>query len=443
MKWIIAFLIFSILILFHEFGHFIVAKMSGVDVVEFSMGFGPRIFSTVRGGTRYSFKALLFGGSCEMKGMYDDLDEDDPNALEARRTEEGSFQSASIGKRIAIIFAGPLFNFILAFVGAVIIMSAIGYDPAEVVAVSEESPAYEAGLRPGDTITEFMGGHVDIGRDVANWFTFHDLKESDTVTVSYTRDGQKYKASFAPYVYVRYMMGLTYTLSSETAHVDSVGEKSPLAEAGVKAGDVITAIDGNEITTAQSMHDYFEAHPLDGSEVTLTIEREGNTFETTLVPYESRQALTGFSYNLGRVPTNAIGVIKYSFIEIRYWITTVIKSLGGMFTGRFGADDLSGPVGVVDIVGTTYEEVKEEGFFMTFLNMVNLLILLSANLGVMNLLPIPALDGGRLVFLLYELISGKPVNRKVEMAVQSAAALALIVLMVYVMYNDVLRIIGR
>ena len=143
------------------------------------------------------------------------------------------------------------------------------------------------------------------------------------------------------------------------------------------------------------------------------------------------------------MPTNAIGVIKYSFIEIRYWITTVIKSLGGMFTGRFGADDLSGPVGVVDIVGTTYEEVKEEGFFMTFLNMVNLLILLSANLGVMNLLPIPALDGGRLVFLLYELISGKPVNRKVEMAVQSAAALALIVLMVYVMYNDVLRIIGR
>jgi regulator of sigma E protease len=94
-------------------------------------------------------------------------------------------------------------------------------------------------------------------------------------------------------------------------------------------------------------------------------------------------------------------------------------------------------------VGTTYEEVKEEGFFMTFLNMVNLLILLSANLGVMNLLPIPALDGGRLVFLLYELISGKPVNRKVEMAVQSVAALALIVLMVYVMYNDVLRIIGR
>ncbi len=442
MKWIIAFLIFSILILFHEFGHFIVAKMSGVEVVEFSMGFGPRIFSTVRGGTRYSFKALLFGGSCEMKGMYDDLDEEEPAAA-AKRTEEGSFQSAPIGKRIAIIFAGPLFNFILAFVGAMIVLAAVGYDPAEVVSVAEDSPAYEAGLRPGDTITAFMGENVDIGRDVANWFTFHDLKEGDTISVSYRRDGQTYKTSFEPYIYIRFMMGLTYQLSSETAHIDSVGEDSPLAAAGVRAGDVIVAIDGNEITTAQSMHDYFDAHPLTASEVTLTIDRDGEIFDASLTPYESRTVLTGFSYNLGRVPVSAIGVLKYSFIEIRYWIMTVLKSVGGMFTGRFGADDLSGPVGVVDIVGTTYEEVKEEGFFMTFLNMVNLIVLLSANLGVMNLLPIPALDGGRLVFLLYELISGRPVNRKVELAVQSAAAIALIVLMVYVMYHDVLRIIGR
>ena len=119
MKWIIAFLIFSLLVLFHEFGHFLVAKMNGVVVEEFSLGFGPRLLSTVRGGTRYSLKLLLFGGSCQMKGMYEDYDEDEENAG-PREPEEGAFEAASIGRRAAIIFAGPFFNFLLAFICSII-----------------------------------------------------------------------------------------------------------------------------------------------------------------------------------------------------------------------------------------------------------------------------------------------------------------------------------
>ncbi|MCR5295319.1 MAG: RIP metalloprotease RseP [Lachnospiraceae bacterium] len=441
MKWIIAIIIFSVLVLFHEFGHFIVAKMSGVDVVEFSMGFGPRIFSFVRNGTRYSLKALLFGGSCEMKGMYDSLEnEEEDRNLEP---EEGAFGSVSIGKRIAIIFAGPFFNFILAFVGAFLVISVVGYDPADVAAVQEGSPAAEAGLMAGDTITSFMGDRVDIGRDISNWFTFHDLTEEDMVTVSFLRDGEEKSLSFAPYVYTRYMLGLTYHLDSGTALVEAVGEGSPLEEAGVKAGDVIISINGKEITTARSLQDYFEEFPMDGSEITLTVDRDGQEITVSLIPYESKNVLSGFSYNLGRVSTTPLGVIKYSAIELRYWITTVIRSLGGLFTGRFGADDFSGPVGVVDIVGTTYEEVKDEGLLMTLMNMINLVVLLSANLGVMNLLPIPALDGGRLVFLFYELISGRPVNQKVEITIQSIAVAALLLFMVYVMYHDLLRIFAR
>ena len=191
------------------------------------------------------------------------------------------------------------------------------------------------------------------------------------------------------------------------------------------------------------MRDYFSENPLDGSEVRLVCERDGTTFETSLIPYESRTVDVGFSYNLGRVNTTPIGVLKYSLIEMRYWIVTTVKSVGQLFTGRFTVNDLSGPVGVVDIVGETYEEVKSEGALMTWMNMLNMIVLLSSNLGVMNLLPIPAVDGGRLLFLAIEAIRRKPMNRKLEGAIQMVTVALLLFLMFYVMYHDMVRMLAR
>ena len=113
-----------------------------------------------------------------------------------------------------------------------------------------------------------------------------------------------------------------------------------------------------------------------------------------------------------------------------------------MFTGRFSVNDLSGPVGIADAVGSTYEETKSEGLLMTLMNMINLMIMLSANLGVVNLLPIPGIDGGRLVFLILEAVRGKPVSQKIELGFQAVAALLLIILMVFVMWNDVHSLFG-
>lgn len=440
MKWIIAFLIFSILVLFHEFGHFLVAKMNGVDVEEFSMGFGPRILTTVHNGTRYSLKLLLFGGSCQMKGMLDEyIDVEESEA--AGTPEEGSFGSVSVGRRMAIIFAGPLFNFILAFICAIVIIGVVGYDPAEIMNVSEESAAGKAGLMAGDTITSFMGDRVDIGRDVATWFALHDLNEGDTVKLTVVRDGQKKSFSYTPDVVSRYMLGMTYNIDEVPAVIGGVSEGSPLEKAGVKAGDVITGINGTDISSSKELNEYFQTDPMDGSEVALTVSRGDETMDMQVVPYENRSVNLGFSYNLGRVNTSAIGVLKYSVIEMRYWIGTVLKSLGAMFTGRYGVDELSGPVGVVDIVGTTYEETKSEGPLITWMNMLNLIVLLSANLGVMNLLPFPVLDGGKLVFLLFEAVMRRPVNRKIEGALQLVAVVLLMFLMVYVMYNDLTRML--
>lgn len=437
MKWLIAFLIFSLLILFHEFGHFIVARLNGVEVEEFSLGFGPRLISAMRNETRYSVKLLLFGGSCRMKGMMY-LDENEDGT--PREPEEGSFLAAPAGRRAAIIFAGPLFNFILAFVCAVIVISVVGYDPAEILYVAEGSAAEKAGLEAGDVITSFMGSHTDIGRDVDNWFTFSDLTAETDVRVTVRRGGETIRCSFHPDTVVRYMLGLTYHLDDPAAVIEAVSPGSPLEEAGVRAGDVISAIDGNTVTTAKSLNEYFGAHPLDGSAVKLTVARGNEEFEAEVVPVRREQLSLGFNYNIGRVKTSAPGVLKYSLIELRYWITTTVRSVASLFTGRFSVNDLSGPVGVVDIVGTTYEEAKSEGPLMTWMNMLNLLILLSANLGVMNLLPIPALDGGRLLFLLIEAVRGKPVDRNVEAGIQTVAAVMLMILMAYIMYHDVARL---
>ena len=155
MSIIIAFLILGIVIIVHELGHFVAAKLNGIMVEEFSVGMGPRIISTQRGETLYSLRVVPFGGSCMMKG------EDEDN------TAEGSFNSKSVWRRIAVIAAGPLFNFILAFFGALVIISIVGYDPPRILQVEEDSAAWEAGLREGDILTEFDGHTIDFGRDMS------------------------------------------------------------------------------------------------------------------------------------------------------------------------------------------------------------------------------------------------------------------------------------
>ncbi|MEE3420787.1 MAG: RIP metalloprotease RseP [Lachnospiraceae bacterium] len=440
MKWIIAILIFSLLIIVHEYGHFLVARLNGVDVEEFSIGFGPRLLSTVSGGVRYSLKALPFGGSCRMRSALEEMEGDMslPDSI-----PEGTFESVSYGRRAAILFAGPFFNFLLAFVCAIIVIGVVGYDPAEVLAVAENSPAAEAGLKKGDVITGFMGGHVDIGRDVDTWFVLHDLTKETTVTMTVRRNGETKKLSFRPLVTDRYMLGMTYMPDENAAVIEAVQASSPLAKAGIKANDIITAINGNAMKSGNELASYMKEHPLTEDPVTLTIKRGEEAFATEVTPVLNESVTLGASVNLGRVRTTPIRVVGYSFVEIRYWIGTVLKSLGGMFTGRFTVNDLSGPVGVVDVVGTTYENTKSEGALMTWMNMLNLIILLSANLGVMNLLPIPGIDGGRLLGILISVIRGRPMDVKVEGTIQLVTATLLLALMVYVCYHDIITMLAR
>ena len=213
-----------------------------------------------------------------------------------------------------------------------------------------------------------------------------------------------------------------------------------LTEAGVQAGDIIGETNGVEIRTRQDIQDYIAANPLDGSEITLRIERNGEVRQISVTPKMTKQVDTGFVYNLYREKTNFLGVLKYSAVEVRYWITSTIESLVMLVRGQFTVNDLSGPVGIINVIGDSYEEARSEGTVMVWMQMLYWAILLSANLGVMNLLPIPALDGGRLVFLIIEAIRRKRMNPNVEGMIHFAGFVLLMVLMVFVMFNDIRRI---
>lgn len=344
MKIIIALLVFSAIIIVHELGHFLLAKANGIVVYEFSLGMGPRLLSFERGGTRYCWKLLPFGGSCMMMGE------------DGEEEGEGSFGSKSVWARFSVIAAGPIFNFLLAFLLSLFIVGNIGYDPAVVLGVVDGYPAAEAGLEAGDVITRMNGKGIRLYREFSNYAMFH---EGETVEIEYERDGQRHVTTIEPI----------------------------LTENGYKYG-------------------------ISGS-----------------VNYRQK--------------TGVLGTIKYSAYEVYYWIDTTLQSLGMMLHGGVELDDMSGPVGVVEAIGDTYEESKSEGVLYIWLNLFNVAILLTANLGVMNLLPIPALDGGRLVFLIIEAIRRKRIDPETEGKIHFAGLMILLALMVVVMCNDIHKIFIR
>ena len=345
MKIVIAIIIFSAIILFHELGHFLLAKRGGIKVNEFSLGLGPTLFGVQKGETYYSLKLLPFGGACMMEG--EDTESD----------SERAFNNKSVWTRISVVAAGPVFNFILAFFLAIIVISIAGYDSTEIRGVMEDYPVEEAGIVPGDVIVKINDSNVYVSREID---LFLQLHQGESFDLTYRHDGKLNKVTINP------------KYDEETKHY----------YAGIK----------------------------------------------------------GLGY---REKGNVLQILKYSALEVRYWIKTTFESLGMLFTGKVNVNDLSGPVGIVDVIGDTYEEAKSDGALTIFVNMVNMAILLTANLGVMNLLPFPALDGGRLVFMLIEAITKRRVPEKIEGTIHFVGLILLLALMVLVMGNDIFKIIKK
>lgn len=425
MKYVLAFLVISIIVLIHEFGHFIIAKASGVAVVEFSLGFGPRLLKFKRKGTLYSVKLFPFGGSCQMLGE----DEDD--------IKEGSFNSVSVWKRIAIIAAGPIANFILAFVLSVSIVGTIGYDACVVGSVKEGSPAEKAGLLPGDDIVKINKQKINFYGDYSLYLMEHD---GQILNITYERDGQKYTTQLIP-EYVdqeRYLMGVT--INADAPSIYTVNDDSPAQKAGLKAGDVFLSINGREIAVSEDITAIVGDH--EGGNLEAVVRRDGEILTFSFEPEMVHQQY----YNVGMSMANAyrkgnpIKTLSYSAKYTGYWMKAVFKSFKLLFAGKASVNDVSGPVGIVSAIGSVVEESKSDGSFWVFINLANWGTMISANLGVMNLLPIPALDGGRLMFLFLEAVRRKPVPREKEGVVHFVGIVLLMLLMVAILFNDIRKL---
>ena len=343
-------IIFSVIVIGHEFGHYSVAVRNGIRVREFDLGMGPLLYKKRKGETDFCIRALPFGGACLYDGITG-LETEEERAAIAQ--DERAFPNAPVFARIATVFAGPLANFLLGFVFALIIVAFSGTDLPVIREVMEGSAAESAGLQAGDTIRKINGERIHVYREVS---LISMLNHGETLTIEYVRDGERNTTVLTPKYYEedgRYLIGL----------------------------------------------------------------RGSGEF----------------------IRTGALQTFQYGFYETTYWAKATFKSLKQMFTGHFNRDDLAGPVGMVKAVDDTYDAARPYGLGVTVLSFLNLATLLTVNLGIMNLLPIPALDGGRLIFLFLEALRGKPISPEKEGYVHLAGIAALLVLMALVMFNDITR----
>lgn len=451
MNIIVALLIFTVIVVAHELGHFLLAKKNGVGVPEFSVGMGPRIITVAKTGkgfvvklfcsqrsmdelevwravTKYSWKLLPIGGSCAMVG--EDEENDSPD----------SFNSKGVWARFSIVFAGPFFNFILAFVLSIIILANAGIDYPIVEQVYDNQPAQAAGIEVGDEILSVNGHKITIGREIDTYTQLHPLT-GEKVEIVLERNGEKKTISLDPN-YKTYLFGFSYSAKkTDSTKIAAVTEGKAFEKAGIRAGDRILKINGTEVSNGEELKEIMTQNNTDGKVVTFTIEHDGKVSEYEITP-ESYQTKTLGLYASGDIKgANALEILKYSVIEVKYWIETTVASLGQLVTGQLSVKEVSGPVGIVDTVGSMIDQSSAYGIRTVILNMLYMSVLLSANLGVMNLLPLPALDGGRLVFILIEAIRGKPIDRDKEGYVHFAGFVLLMLFMVFVMYNDIIKII--
>ncbi|MBQ8280868.1 MAG: RIP metalloprotease RseP [Lachnospiraceae bacterium] len=424
---LLALIILSIVVVIHEFGHFIFARINGVEVIEFSLGMGPTLLSKNIKGTIFSLKLLPIGGACMMKG--EDSGDNTP----------GSFGSKNVWQRISIVLAGPVFNFILAFILAIFIIVFGGYDPAYVNYVEEGSGAAEAGLREDDLIKSINGEKIAIGRDAMLYFMMNEVTE-EPIEMVVERDGEEITLSVPNEEITQYFMGISYSASDDPATV-TVTDNYPAQNAGMITGDTIVAINGTDIGSGNELQKYFEEHPLDENPVSITYKHNTKEYDITITPEWNTLYQLSFSYNTYRYETPPSQVLKYSLTEVRFWISSTIDSLKYLVSGNAHREDVGSAVRVVSEISDTVEDSKEMGTKYVILNLIYWAIVISANLGVMNLLPIPALDGGRLLFMFIEVIRGKPLSPEKEGIIHFIGFILLMILMVFLFYNDIVYLL--
>ena len=398
------------LILIHEAGHLLVAKLCKVKVNEFAIGFGPTLLQKQGKETKYALRLIPLGGFCNMEGE------------EERSDVKGSFSQASIPKRIAIVIAGATVNIIFGLVVYFILMSCTGKYVTNIVDTTIEGySAEQIGLQQGDKIIQ-----ID-DRKINNKYDLDDiLKQSngEEMKLLIERNGEIKEYLVKPKEIKNKYTGMYL---DDRCKIVTVEKGSPAETQGVQANDKILKINNEDINGDVNKAIQMINQKGTGT-VLLTLQRGNEEIKIELTPgYIS-------SYYLGVTMKQAddtfINHVIYGGIETKQFAFSIIDNIKDLFSGKVGVDQMMGPVGISEVVAKT----------SGFQEFIYMLALISLSLGVTNLLPIPALDGGKILILLIEAIRRKPMKQETEINIQLLGFSLLIVLSLYVTYQDILRI---
>ncbi len=415
-------IVIGVLVFVHEFGHFLMAKRAGVRVEKFSLGMGPKLVGYKKGDTEYVISALPLGGYVKMAG--ENPDEEPTGAPD-------EFQSKSVWQRVMIAAMGPLTNIVLAFIimPVVFMVGTYAEGPAKVGYVESGSPAERAGFKAGDIIVEING------RSISDWtkaLSLIAVNPDTNLNVTVDRQGAKETLVLRPAATSELKIGTSGLMPDMPAEIGKLKPGFPAEKAGLKVNDKILAVDGKTVYHWNQFSGLVRESK--GKTLNLTIERSGSHMDIALTAVED-----GGRYVIGVEPVMHLVFKKYGFIEsLRLGfdktidaIDLTIITLKKLVTFNLSIKTLGGPVMIAQMSG----QAASAGLSV----FLSLLAMISISLGILNLLPIPVLDGGLILFLVIEAIRKKPVSRKVMEVSQSIGAAILITLIAVVSYNDIMR----
>ncbi|SMF43579.1 regulator of sigma E protease [Alteromonadaceae bacterium Bs31] len=441
----------TILVAVHEFGHYYAARRCGVRVLRFSIGFGTRLLKwTDRHGTEFAISSVPLGGYVKM------LDEREGEVAPEDRPY--AFTSKPVWQRIVIAFAGPLANFILAILlywllavlqGSVSVAPVIG-------SVEPDSIAAEAGLEAGQEIKAVDGSPIN-SRRALEIYLLNRLGESGEIsfTVKYPDSDLVYESKAKLDKWLRGAegpdvisgLGLSFYSPPLLSRISQVMPDMPAAAAGLQVGDEIVEVDGQNSLSVEKLTEYISARA--GQELEIIIEREteeGLFRDTKLITPKEVEAdngtrgVIGIAWSREQFPQEMVRYHRYGFVsgmnqavsstfEV---IDTTFLSIKKLVVGEISTKNLSGPIGIAKVAG---DSAKAGIWYF-----INFLAYISVLLGVFNLLPVPVLDGGHILFGLIEWVKGSPVSEKIQMLGYQAGLAMLLGLMVIAFYNDILRL---
>jgi regulator of sigma E protease len=415
-------IVIGVLVFVHELGHFIMAKRAGVRVEKFSLGMGPKIFGYKKGDTEYVLSWLPLGGYVKMAG--ENPDEEPTGAPD-------EFQSKTVWQRVKIAITGPLTNIVLAFVimPFVFLVGTYTIGPAAIGFVEKNSAAEKAGFQVGDVIEEING------RKITDWekgAMLIAVNPDTDIRVTVNRKGETKALTLRPTLDPERNIGMSGLYPDYPVEIGKLKPSFPAEKAGIKLHDKIVSIDGmtvyywNQFSTA--------VKDSKGKKLSLVLDREGTRMQIEVTPIESDGRFV-----IGVEPIIPLIFKRYGFVDsVKLGFDKTLEAIDLTFitlkklvTFSLSIKTLGGPVMIAQMSG----QAASAGIS----SFLSLLAMISISLGILNLLPIPVLDGGLVVFLVIEALRKKPLQRKTMEVAQSIGAGLLITLIAVVSYNDVMR----